>query len=228
MKYKKRKNKKNKRIIIDITLVLVLVVLAGFLLFFSELFKVKHIRITVDDLYLRKEAGNYLISSLGHNLLLVNTDKIEQDMLSQYPEIEELKVKKRLLSSLSVDIKQRNALAHICFQDCYLIDKSNTIFADPDQNPEISIYVNYPVKEIGMDEQVLSEILKISDFIESYKFVLSGSNLDVETAESWHIYLDLSMDIDLALVKLNLLLDEIKETKNLEYIDLRFSKAYYK
>lgn len=68
--------------------------------------------------------------------------------------------------------------------------------------------------------------------IPTVKFVLKqAERVDVETKDGWQIYFSLDSDLNLALTKLGMLLEkEIPEEqrKNLEYVDLRFSKAYYK
>jgi len=87
----------------------------------------------------------------------------------------------------------------------------------------------------------INRILEINDWLEKklgievQNFALSAAQkLTVETKESWQIYFDLSLsprDINLSLFKLQVLLEKgitPKERKNLKYIDLRFSKAYYK
>jgi len=223
MRYKK----KNSRTIFHIILFAVLIISLGFLLFFSELFKVKHVQVSIDDLYLRKEAGNHLIASLGDNILFIDSNKIEEEILSKHPEIQELEIKKKMFSSLSINIKERKAAASICFEQCYLIDNTGSAFNDPDQEPDISIMIDYPA-EIGLDIYVLEKILLINKETGINIFILKEQRLDAQTDEGWSVYFDLSKDISLAIFKLKLLLDEIEETKNLEYIDLRFSKAYYK
>jgi len=64
------------------------------------------------------------------------------------------------------------------------------------------------------------------------KFILLGQKrLDVKTTEGWEIYFDLAGDINLSLTKLSLLFDEEisqEARESLQYIDLRFSKVYYK
>jgi len=55
--------------------------------------------------------------------------------------------------------------------------------------------------------------------------------LDIKTAEGWEIYFDLSSDVNFALTKLGLLLEKeipLEKRGDLSYIDLRFSKVYYK
>ncbi len=84
----------------------------------------------------------------------------------------------------------------------------------------------------------MSQILKIKNVLEkemginTEKFTLKNpERLNVKTTEGWEIYFDLSGDIDLALTKLHLLLEkEIspEARKDLQYIDLRFTKVYYK
>ena len=64
-------------------------------------------------------------------------------------------------------------------------------------------------------------------------FISNPLRLDIKTGENWQIYFNLrpDSDINLQITKLNLLLTgEISQEarKNLEYIDLRFDRAYYK
>ena len=87
-------------------------------------------------------------------------------------------------------------------------------------------------------KEIISEILKIQKQLQdkfkinTEEFILSDNQrLDVKTSENWEVYFDLSTDISLSLVQLNLLLEKeisLEQRKNLKYIDLRFSRAYYK
>ena len=55
--------------------------------------------------------------------------------------------------------------------------------------------------------------------------------LNIETSENWEIYFNLDSETDLQIAKMNLLLkDEIPVSvrKTLQYINLRFNRAYYK
>ena len=103
--------------------------------------------------------------------------------------------------------------------------------------------VFYDKKETGklgenvISKDTLDKILKINENLEKKleinpeKFILKDNRLDVKTTEGWEIYFDLLGDINLALTKLHLLLEkEIspEARKDLQYIDLRFTKVYYK
>ncbi len=89
-----------------------------------------------------------------------------------------------------------------------------------------------------IDKETLSLILKIEAVIRenlkiliSEAFLISYDRVNVKTVESWEIYFNLKEDIDWQLTKLSLILEKeipLEKRKNLEYIDLRFNKVYYK
>ncbi len=130
-------------------------------------------------------------------------------------------------------------------QACFLVDQQRIIFAPATQEDLQSgltiIFSEQPQKAIF--SEICSKALV--DRIEETKKMLSekfGINnlsftektngfLNVKTVEAWEIYFDPKSDLSVDLTKLRLLLDkEItqEQRKTLQYIDLRFSKAYYK
>lgn len=139
---------------------------------------------------------------------------------------------------------------------CFLFDKTGVIFEEKPRgifeevekdktNPDLILLLSEKTEEtkkIGdeiLTSNIFSHILEIDKIlketdleIESFLLASLPSNeLTVKLNEGWKIYFDLATDIKLALTKLDLLLKkEIpqEERRNLEYIDLRFSKAYYR
>jgi len=84
------------------------------------------------------------------------------------------------------------------------------------------------IKDFLEIEKILKNNLKIEikDLI-----VISEKRLNVRTREGWEIYFNLEKDIKLQITKLEVLLEQeilIEKRKNLEYIDLRFERIFYK
>ncbi|MCD6528504.1 FtsQ-type POTRA domain-containing protein, partial [bacterium] len=187
-----------------------------------------------------------------NTFFLINPKKIEQKILKEYPEIKKANLKKKLPRTLILEIQLRKAAGVWCFSEdnCFLIDEKGIIYGEHfpvtlkkrEKEDLITIFkITKEIKKPGenvISPEKMSQLLKIQNKlknnlqIEIEKFTLKKSErLDVKTTEGWQVYFDLSGDINLALVKLNLILEkEIppEERKNLQYIDLRFSKVYYK
>ncbi len=67
--------------------------------------------------------------------------------------------------------------------------------------------------------------------VKEFTFFENELRLNAKTSENWSAYFDLKENLDWQLVKLELLLKkELSSDKRagLEYIDLRFSKVYYR
>jgi len=94
--------------------------------------------------------------------------------------------------------------------------------------------------EEAVSKSQIEQILTIKNELEKNmeikveRFILAKEEkLTVKTNEGWEMYFTLSEDLSLCLTKLKLLLEKelplgSKERKNLQYIDMRFSKTYYK
>jgi len=83
----------------------------------------------------------------------------------------------------------------------------------------------------------MQEIMQIYQYFkkmgaETEKFTLSAGKITVRMKEGWEAYFQRdTQDIPLELLKLNLILKKElppEKRKNLQYIELRFSKSYYK
>ena len=141
--------------------------------------------------------------------------------------------------------------------DCFLIDNLAIIFsrfqttsenaahkAEAEQTTNDLLLIICEQEDIrgilenAAEKKVIDEMLLIYDAflndieIEVDRFVSDGqTTCNVKTKEGWDAYFKLGGDIKLTLTKLKLLFEkEIskEQRKNLSYIDLRFSKVYYK
>lgn len=174
------------------------------------------------------------------SIFLSDSGKIQKEILSKYPEIKEVNIKKNLPQTLIVSINERKPVAVYCgSQRCFLIDENGVVFEPADIVPE-GFYIvrqssdngNADVGEDVVQKNVMDVIAKASKSLQdNFKinvaeaFVTNPLRLDIKTSENWKIYFDLdpSADINQQIVKLNLLLKEgtVESRQSLRYIDLR-------
>lgn len=184
---------------------------------------------------------------LSKSIFLVNKDKLNKEILEKFPIIEKVRTDKKLPQTLILGIMERKPVGVFCDKECFLIDVNGIIFEPLSVIPE-----NLPiVRQISEQSQVLvgEDVIgrNIMDFISKIKknlkdnfqidikeaLVASPLRMDIKTSENWQIYfnLDPDSDMNLQITKLNLLLSgqiSPEARSNLQYIDLRFDRAYYK
>jgi len=188
------------------------------------------------------------------SIFLIRKGKIVKEILDRFPIINEVKIDRKFPNVLVLDIKERKPLAVFCGRDvgssekCFFIDKNGIIFEDSEDisnelEKKLIIRLLEDRKEFVLGQEVVKKelldlILQIQGNlrdgfqIDIKEAILSlPKRLDIKTSEDWQIYFNLESDVNLQITKLNLLLKEeitpeIKE--RLEYIDLRFTRVYYK
>jgi len=226
-----------KRIFWNIILILFFLASFSYLLFFSPLFKIKKTEVITEDIYLKKEINFLLRNNLGKNIFLANSSLIEKEVMNKYSQLKKASLKKVFPERLVLTIKKRKPVGNFCYsskQECYLIDEEGFIFKDEyfSSSSLPFIYSNQipsyqEMRKIILINKTLRNNLKLA--VESFNFLTDRTT--VRLKEGWEVYFDLSRDVSLSLTKLKLLFEkEIPQTdqKNLKYIDLRFSKVYYK
>lgn len=229
--------------------ILILVFGLSYLFIFSQVFRIEEIKILNADDSLRVKVEEVIKSKIGKNIFLVNLNKISEEILGQFPEIAQLDLKRKFPRIINIQIETRESVGIWCYQSydkCFFINKEGIIFKEIGEEPIEGKIIILSLKEgeiftpgeeilvpqilelILEIEKELEENLKIE--IEDFTIV-SEKRLNIKTKESWEIYFNLEKDIELELTKLKVLLEkEIppEERRNLEYIDLRFEKIFYK
>lgn len=184
------------------------------------------------------------------SFFLANTSVIKNRILLDYPKAGQARVKKGLFNTLYIKVQERIPETAWFFGSStssspFLADQGGIIFSQISQaelTPDLTvIYSEMPQKDIlaKVASLVLLERIKETKKMLEEKFGLfnviftekSNGFLYARTGEGWEVYFNPSNDLALDLTKLRLLLEkEITpaKRKTLEYIDLRFSKAYYK
>ena len=148
-----------------------------------------------------------------------------------------VKIHKRLPDALSVAISERSAVALWCEEEkCFFIDENAVFFAESAEN------INGLIKITGareiLNKEKISQILDIQKKIRERSIatttqanIVSEERLNVRTSEGWEIYFNLRGNLDWQIQELDLVLEKQispEKRKILDYIDLRFSRVYYK
>ena len=121
-------------------------------------------------------------------------------------------------------------------KECFLSDENGRIFKKAAPEAETDLIRVFGEKELF--SQQIDRILEIKSKLEKNlkmeikkAHLVSPKRLDLENSEGWRIYFNLEEDSDWQIQKLGLVLEKQispEERKNLKYIDLRFSRVYYK
>jgi len=242
-----------------------------YFLIFSQTFRIEKVyvfgdkEIKTENLqeFLQEKIEKFSPSISIANIFLVNSKKLEEEILKKFPEIDVVEIKKNFPNILDIEIKERRPVAIFCFtrpsfveqnlggqdKNCGFLDKKGIIFEKNDsfnenlpliksQNREEKIILGEDI----LERETLEKILKINESLETklniepkeyvlFEKSILESRLNVKTSQGWEIFFDLNKDIDLQILKLKLLLEEEippENRKTLEYIDLRFTRVYYK
>ena len=246
---KKRYFLKNK-FSLSFILILILLGLVSYLFIFHQFFQVKEIKISGSQKVLAIDIKNFIEKEINKKLLfvssksifLVNEKALKNSLLREFPKIGKIVLKRRLPAELVVSLEDRKPIANWCLEEkCFLIDKEGIIF-------EPGLLSSFPFirtenlsqgvalgKKI-IDGSALQSILDIQKKFEEIKitikeFSLFPEKLIVKTSENWEAFFDQKENISQQLFNLGLVLEKqipLEKRGILDYIDLRFSKIYYK
>jgi len=234
------------RIFWDAALVSILVLGAVYLVFFSPLFKIREISVSAPDLFLEKEAGAFALQKLGENIIFLSTGEIKKWFAESFSQIEKIEVHRRLPESLILTIEKKTPAILWCEspENCAFLDKNGALFWDKEFKssealPRVilgeSNVKNYSIQELkeiaGKIKEINQNLVKNINIEPAVFTIKEDGELAVATSEGWIILINLSSQFDFGLTRLKLLLEKElppEQRKNLNYIDLRFSKIYYK
>ncbi|MCK4781527.1 FtsQ-type POTRA domain-containing protein [Candidatus Parcubacteria bacterium] len=228
--------------------IIALLFLIGFfyLICFSSIFQVRKIVITGEEKVSTQDIKDLVEKEVG-SIFLAKPNKIEKMILNDFPQIAEIEIKRGFPDALDIIITERVGVATWCQeQDCFLFDNQGIIFQKMAENglgPFLKIRGLERIEDVKLGKQViekepLSQILEVETKIKKESkvdleevLIVSDKRLNFKTLEKWEIYFNLEKNIDWQITELSLVLEQEipkEQRKNLEYIDLRFSKVYYK
>lgn len=191
-----------------------------------------------------------LFSLVGWNVFsksffLVDEAYIRSDLLSKFPAMENVDVKKEVFRSIILHVKERAPVAVLCplaeaVGICYFMDNNGVVFEPVDEIPAGAIIVRQATdfgKLIAgkkmVEQNAMYLVIKLKKLLEeNFEInarevaIISPLKVSITTNENWKIYFTLGEkpDIDTELAKLNLLLAgglSQSERENLRYIDLK-------
>ena len=258
-----RKKSLSKRILLamrsklfaKILLALIIVSTSVYIVIFSQIFQIKHIHISNAQRISEQEVQDIVKGDIQNkvwfwetrNILLIDTNKIQEDILNNFPEIIEVNVSKKFPDALNVDVNERNQSAVLIWLDKqFFIDNQGVVFEqvfDIDENFDalkIKTCFLHSEPKLGdevIEPETLSKIFIIETKLRKNQIpieimeIVSNSRINVKTQEGWEIYFNTNSDVALKAGELEMVLKEKispESRGNLEYIDLRFDKIFYK
>ena len=223
------------------------------MIFFSPVFQVKKIEIAGTEKISGEELKKNIESQIQKRLLffptksifLVNLEDIGNELSKSFVELAKADLERKFPDSLAVKIEERKPEAIFNWQgNLFLIDKEGIIFAPASSDvflPEIENEAFKENPELGKNaiaKERLSLILDIRNKlkknfnIDALRIAVSAEErLNFKTIDGFEIYFGARENVDWQMTELGLILEkQIPPEKRgmLEYIDLRFSRVYYK
>ena len=221
-----------------------------YFIFFTSTFKIKEIKITGNQKISTQDIKNIVkeqFDAESNIFFMINQNKIKEGILLKFPQIDTVNIKPRFPDKLNVEIKERQAIGIWCQNNgnCWYLDEQGVVFERIEEISDEALKIKdlISTKEIQLGEKVIEKdliekIKKInSKLTEDLKinieeFTIPNENrLNIKTSEGWEVYFDPQGDLNWQLIESGLILEKeipLEKRGNLEYIDLRFSKVYYK
>lgn len=226
-----------------------------YFLFFSKVFEIK--TITVQGSKLIDNSEIELFTREGaKNIFLFPKQKTEKIILEKFLTVEEVVIKRELPSKLKILIIERKALILFCQKEnCFFTDKNGLLFfhaekmlTENNQDVRLPIIVSHSEQEFflgnnAVEPETVSFIFDLSNIMGQYPkikinhFLVDFPKITAIVEKDWEIYFSQEKDLKTQTQNLILLLEnEIFSEKekndlekhNLEYINLMFSKIFYK
>jgi len=254
-RYKKKKSFFRKRFFWLGSFALIIFIALFYCLFFLEAFQIEKIIVTGEKKVAKQDIEFLIEQRLENRILFLKTKsifavdlgQIKRDILKQFPQIAEVEVSRGFFDAVNVVIIERQKVAYWCLDNgCFLIDSKGIVFekiieAEPRSLIEVGNLTL--AKEVNLGESLIKEttlalILEIKSKLIAHAEIsiveavlISEERLNIETTEGWQIYFNLKGDIDWQITELALVLEKQippEQRDELEYIDLRFSRVFYK
>ena len=217
----------------------------GYLLFFSGFFRVGSITMAGCE---QTEAADIIrvAEEKAGNIFLLDKAAIVSSILSAFPKLEAVKVKRVFPNKLSIEAVKRAEAITVCPPDatggdCFGADKNGVIFGKTANSglPVVRTQKAVEIGKIAMPAEIVEAILKLGEEmkrgdikINEYAPLSDNGGVVLKSDEGWEAKMSLDKDAAGSAKDLKIVLAEkIPQAKraSLEYIDLRFSgQVFYK
>ena len=171
--------------------ILIFIIAGGFfyLLFLSSFFQIKEIKISGNQKVLAQDLENLVESQIAKkiaffttkSIFLINSKKINNIILGDFPQIEKVKFKKDFPDTLDISVEERKPVAIFYQNDNYfLIDKNGIVFEKVSESTSTNLKIEnkilsseIKVGEKAVEENLLAQIIDIENkFKEDIKIPL--------------------------------------------------------
>lgn len=213
----------------------------GYLIFATDFFKVK----TTEVISGKDDSDNNLIKSeinifKGESIFSINKVELTKELLAKYPEIETIKIKKRLPSTLELHILKYEPKANLKvfienIERKYILNSIGYIAYSDTEDPDLPTITMqrekaYNSREKVMEQDELNNIIKAQILFEQkflmkvteIKYLEIAREFHMKTEKDFFVWLDLTQDYKSQLSKLKASEQKLNiHTTPLQYIDLR-------
>lgn len=133
--------------------------LGGIALFLSSsFFSIQEIEVKGNHYYTDDEVITIADAKLGGNLFWGAGDSDIEDNLNKNPYFSEVKVKRKLPSTLVLEVEERGQIAAIVYGDKYVvIDKAGTVLRKSDVDPKLTLLTGLTISKLNVGESVGAE-----------------------------------------------------------------------
>ncbi len=232
--------------------ILGIIILSGFfyLFIFSSVFRLREVKVQgvyfIDALKVKegveKRIERDILFFPSESIFILDKREIRNFVLEEFFPAKEVVVKKKLPNKLLINIRERQAQAIACAEECFFIDAQGFAFQLFEKETMLRILplIRFEEEIAQRDKLVEQETLRFVSLIYSrlrqreklviQEFRISSLKVEAKTKEGLRIYFCLEKSFYLQIEDLILLLgDEVlPEIAELEYIDLRFNKIFFK
>ncbi|KKU85632.1 MAG: hypothetical protein A2667_03160 [Candidatus Wildermuthbacteria bacterium RIFCSPHIGHO2_01_FULL_47_27] len=188
------------------------------------------------------------------SIVLVSPAKLRAELLQSFPRLAEASFSRRLPGMIILNIQERKPAAVWCHQEsegtdflrCFFIDSNGVAFQGVDVEnratfPLLRDRYSNETPRLGsavIQRDTLEKVLALENeligalHIEAKEAILLPENrVNIVTQGSWVIYFELPLELSWQITRLKLLLAKeipVERRPELEYIDMRYSKVYYR
>lgn len=231
--------------IFTLVFITAMIILSVYALFFSGYFKIADIVIsnqTFSNETLAEKVKESIKNSLGKNIIFIETDDLSSKIISFFPELEKVNVKRNFPNTLTIEFSEYPLAANIInlssgIKKSYIINSIGYVIKEDFENPALPYIKIQSDEPINIDNPLigantLKYILDTTTYFEdkfgmkikevNYKSI--AREIHLLTEKDFYIWLDIQQPAEEQLKKLKKTLIKLDiYTENLEYIDLRIA-----
>ena len=124
----------------------------------SSFFDVKTIEVDGNGYYDAEEVRNLAVATTGNNIFWGGDVSTIEDNLLKDPYFEEVSVRRKLPSTLIIEVKERTQIAAIVYGEQYVvIDKDGLVLRKSKVDPKITLLTGLTISKLSAGEKVEAE-----------------------------------------------------------------------